>query len=95
VLAFAEDARKSLSRFTEKTWEQPVRIAAIGALSRQSSTDAWQPLLEQFASDTPPIRRAILDGPPIKLRPAPNSSSMPLKPATLNPAKSTSSKSNG
>jgi len=62
LLAFAENAHQALTSFTEKTREQPIRIAAIGALARQAGTDAWQPLLDQFASDTPPIRRAIIDG---------------------------------
>jgi putative membrane-bound dehydrogenase-like protein len=62
LLGFAPDAAGHLLPFTEKTRDQSIRIAAIGALARQKGTDAWQPLLDQFASDTPPIRRAILDG---------------------------------
>ncbi|HEY2413423.1 MAG TPA: PVC-type heme-binding CxxCH protein [Pirellulaceae bacterium] len=62
LLAFAPDSSQILLSFAEKTRDQSIRIAAIGALARQKGTDAWQSLLDQFASDTPPIRRAILDG---------------------------------
>lgn len=62
LLAFASDATNVLLPFTEKDREQSLRLASIAALARQKGTEAWQPLLERFPSDTPPIRRAIIDG---------------------------------
>jgi putative membrane-bound dehydrogenase-like protein len=61
LLAFAAQATQLLIPYTIKH-EQSIRIAAIGALARQKGTDAWPPLLDGFSSDTPPIRRAIIDG---------------------------------
>src|SRR5262249_31029673 len=62
LLAFATDASKILPPLTAKDQDQPIRLAAIGALSRQKGTEAWSSLLDGFSSDTPPIRRAIIDG---------------------------------
>jgi putative heme-binding domain-containing protein len=42
--------------------EQAIRVAALHALARQPSAEHWQLLLEAFPAETPPIRRAILDG---------------------------------
>jgi len=50
------------ARYCDKHHEQPIRIAAIGALARTPGTDSWQPLMDDFSSDTPPVRRAIIDG---------------------------------
>jgi hypothetical protein len=60
LIGFAPDASKLLRLFAEKNREQPIRIAAIGALGRQSGVD-WHALLDGFASDTPPVRRAIIE----------------------------------
>jgi len=61
LLAFAPDATTILLPFIGKEREQAVRIAAIGALARQKDVNAWQQLLDGFSSDTPPIRRAVVD----------------------------------
>src|SRR5205085_5097983 len=62
LLAFAPDAANLLIPFLDQRHEQAIRIAAIGAFARQKETDVWQTLLDSFSSDTPPIRRAIIDG---------------------------------
>jgi putative heme-binding domain-containing protein len=62
LLGFATNATSSLVRFTEKTQVQAIRIAAIAALARQPSSSAWESLINGFSSDTPPVRRAIIDG---------------------------------
>jgi putative membrane-bound dehydrogenase-like protein len=62
LLAFAPDATKILLPFAAKNMEQPIRIAAIGALARQNDVIAWQQLLDDFSSDTPAVRRAMIDG---------------------------------
>jgi putative heme-binding domain-containing protein len=62
LLGFAPNASNLLLRFSAREQDQPIRITAIGALARQKGSEAWQPLLDAFSSDTPPIRRAIIDG---------------------------------
>jgi putative membrane-bound dehydrogenase-like protein len=62
LLAYGDNAAQSLAPFLERGREQPIRIAAISALARQPGTEYWQSLLDGFAADTPPIRRAIIDG---------------------------------
>lgn len=62
LLGFAPAARKTLAEFVSKTQTQPIRLAALGALSKIQGDELWGTLLDGFASDTPPIRRAIIDG---------------------------------
>ncbi|MEO8498884.1 MAG: c-type cytochrome, partial [Planctomycetota bacterium] len=40
---------------------QAVRVQAIGALSRSADIEPWQELLAKFASESPAIRRAVID----------------------------------
>lgn len=64
LLAFApeEAGTKTLASFAAPGNEQAIRLAAIAALARHRGTEHWPQLLEGFPSDTPPVRRAILDG---------------------------------
>jgi putative membrane-bound dehydrogenase-like protein len=62
LLAFAPRPGETLPPFTTRNQEQAVRIAAIASLARQPSTEHWAELLDTFASDPPPVRRAIIDG---------------------------------
>ena len=41
--------------------DQSVRIAAIAALTRVGAANHWPPLIDGFASDTPAVRKAIID----------------------------------
>ncbi len=62
LLALDMDATDILLSFAGNQYAQPIRTAAITGLARQRGTEGWQALLERFSSDTPPIRRAIIDG---------------------------------
>jgi putative membrane-bound dehydrogenase-like protein len=62
LLAFAPGAAQVLLPFLSKNQDQPIRMAAIAALARQPGKEQWEAMLDGFASDTPPIRRAIIDG---------------------------------
>jgi putative heme-binding domain-containing protein len=64
LLAFAPaaDGQQALAILAKPGNELPIRLAAIAALARHQGNTHWPPLLEGFASDTPPVRRAILDG---------------------------------
>jgi putative heme-binding domain-containing protein len=61
LLAFAPAAAEVILPFLAPDQEQPIRTAAIAALARQPGIEFWQPLLDTFASETPPVRRAIID----------------------------------
>lgn len=62
LLAFGPQPMQNLTSFIDRGQEQSVRIAAIGALARLPESASWQLLLDGFASDTPPVRRAIIEG---------------------------------
>jgi putative membrane-bound dehydrogenase-like protein len=62
LLAFAPSAANVLLPFVSPNQQQPIRVAAISALGSLPGAEHWRPLLQDFASDTPPIRRAIIDG---------------------------------
>jgi putative membrane-bound dehydrogenase-like protein len=62
LLVFAPDAEQSLRQFLSPGDEQFLRVAAISALGRVASSESWPALLDDFAGQTPPIRRAIIDG---------------------------------
>ena len=62
LLAYSVDGTPELVRLVDRSQEQAVRLAAIGALAKVPANDAWQPLLDGFGSDTPAARRVILDG---------------------------------
>jgi putative membrane-bound dehydrogenase-like protein len=62
LLAYAPDATNRLLPYVAKSHEQFIRAAAIVGLARQKGTEGWPALLAGFSSDTPPIRRAIIDG---------------------------------
>ena len=62
VLAYIPDTAELLVPLTVRDAEQATRVAAIASLARQPGLEAWQTLLDGFASDTPAARRAIIDG---------------------------------
>jgi putative membrane-bound dehydrogenase-like protein len=62
VLSYLPDSSAQIAPFLSRETDQSIRIAAVGALTRQSGSETWQSLLNDFPSDTPPIRRAIIDG---------------------------------
>ncbi|MCI0360411.1 MAG: c-type cytochrome [Planctomycetaceae bacterium] len=62
LLAFVPSGAFHLANLSTRNQEQTIRIAAIGALSRQPGIEPWEQMLDGFPSDTPAARRAILDG---------------------------------
>jgi putative membrane-bound dehydrogenase-like protein len=62
VLSYLPNSSTAILDFTSEGYEQPIRTAAIAALARHSQPSDWQKLIDTFASDTPAVRRAILDG---------------------------------
>ena len=55
-------AAEKLNEFVVPSQEQPLRLAAIGALAKQPSLEPWTTQLGHFAAETPAVRRAIIDG---------------------------------
>ncbi|MEO2047007.1 MAG: PVC-type heme-binding CxxCH protein [Pirellulales bacterium] len=51
-----------LTRLAADEPNQSVRLQAIGALAAHPNLQPWHDFIEQFASQTPAIRRAVLDG---------------------------------
>jgi putative membrane-bound dehydrogenase-like protein len=62
LLAYADGRQDHLVRLLDRREDQALRIAAIAALARQVSTEHWETLLDDYVAETPPVRRAILDG---------------------------------
>ena len=62
VLGYLPDTTRLLTPFLGRDRDQAIRIAAIGALARQGGVEGWHPLVDALPSETPPIRRAIVDG---------------------------------
>ena len=62
LLAYVADAPNELQPFLEKQQDQPLRIAAIGALSRQTAQQPWQELLAGFAFRDAPHPPRIVEG---------------------------------
>ena len=62
LLGHVPESRDVLSEWLSREEDQTIRIAAIGALARQPGAEQWQALLDGFPSDTPAVRRAIIDG---------------------------------
>jgi putative membrane-bound dehydrogenase-like protein len=62
ILGFFPDAASVLVGLTSHGSKQEIRTAAVASLARQAGSDHWQSLLDTFPAETPPIRRAILDG---------------------------------
>jgi putative membrane-bound dehydrogenase-like protein len=61
ALSFLPDAVDYLVPLIARNEPQPIRLAGIAALTRQRGDEGWHALLDGFASDTPPVRRAIID----------------------------------
>lgn len=62
LLAYESKTTDSLVLLLSREQPQPIRLAAITALTRQPNAKPWEVLIGGFPSDTPPIRRAIIDG---------------------------------
>jgi putative heme-binding domain-containing protein len=62
ILGFTPGSAREIAPFVARGREQSIRLTALAALARQPEIEHWPPLLDGFASDTPPIRRAILEG---------------------------------
>src|SRR5262245_34740828 len=61
LVGYLPDSTPVLLPLLDRKQDQRLRIAAISALARQPGKEQWDSLLAGFASDTPPIRRAIVD----------------------------------
>ncbi len=62
LMAFDSMPANELRPLLDRSREQAIRIAAIGSLARKKDQESWKALIGDFSSDTPPIRRAIIDG---------------------------------
>jgi putative membrane-bound dehydrogenase-like protein len=62
VLGYLPNSSRILVPFVAPDREQSFRIVALNALARQPELEVWHPLLDSFVAETPPIRRAIVDG---------------------------------
>ena len=62
LIAYAKDASAVLLPLAAGETNQAVRLRAIAALGRSRDLAPWKQLLSGFASDTPTLQRAILDG---------------------------------
>lgn len=62
LLAFDANPDQAISPFLDKQHDQPIRTTAMNALARSPTSHVWPSLLNGFPTETPPIRRAIIDG---------------------------------
>ncbi|HEX5102323.1 MAG TPA: PVC-type heme-binding CxxCH protein [Pirellulaceae bacterium] len=62
VLGYLPATAAVLQPFCERERDQDLRIAALSSLARQGEIDLWHSLIDTFASELPPVRRAIVDG---------------------------------
>jgi putative membrane-bound dehydrogenase-like protein len=62
ALGALPDTSERLAVLVSDRRDESMRTAAIMALARQPAIEPWQTLLDDFPSDTPAARRAILDG---------------------------------
>lgn len=62
LLGFVPNNADFVLPLIERDREQSIRTAALGALAPQPGAQHWQPLLDDFPSELPPVRRAIVDG---------------------------------
>jgi putative membrane-bound dehydrogenase-like protein len=61
-IGYLPDPTSTLLDLALNETEQAIRIAAIATLARLPGILGWEDLLKTFASDTPPVRRAIVYG---------------------------------
>jgi putative heme-binding domain-containing protein len=61
VTSYLPDAADQIISFLERDHDQVLRIQAINAVARQPVMEPLEPLLEGIQSETPPVRRAIID----------------------------------
>ena len=61
LLAYAEDASKTLLPIASHDENQNVRLRAIAALSKGEDLEPWKKLLADFPRDTPAVQRTVLD----------------------------------
>jgi putative membrane-bound dehydrogenase-like protein len=62
LISYLPASEKSLVLLSNPEQPQATRLMSISALARQSDLKPWQGLLEGFPSETPPIRRAVVEG---------------------------------
>src|SRR4030095_13836050 len=62
ILGYLPNSTSQIAQLASGKWEQSISLAAIGALARQPGKEHWESQLAGFASDTPPVRRAIVEG---------------------------------
>ncbi len=61
LLAYSNDAVKTLTPIACTDKDQAVRLRAIAALGKNKEIEPWKQLFEQFSMETPVEQRAILD----------------------------------
>ena len=61
LLSYASESAGSLAGLCQPGQPQVIRLAAINSLARRSEVAAWPALLDRFASESPVIRRTLLD----------------------------------
>ena len=61
LLAYADDAAKTLLPLASHDENQNVRLRAIAALAKSDDLEPWKQLLADFPRDTPAIQRTVLD----------------------------------
>ena len=62
VLALCTNAVSEIAEFAQHANGPNIRLAAITALTRRPDFEPWPPLMDTFPAETPPVRRAIVDG---------------------------------
>jgi putative membrane-bound dehydrogenase-like protein len=62
VLGYVPNAEGEIVKLLSRDTNQAVRVEAITALARQGRHSVWSLLVDAFPAETPPIRRAIVDG---------------------------------
>ena len=61
LLAYDDDASKTLLPLASHDENQNVRLRAIAALAKSDDLEPWKQLLADFPRDTPAIQRTVLD----------------------------------
>jgi putative heme-binding domain-containing protein len=62
LVSYLPDSSAAVASLAAREHDQAIRLAAIAALARQSGSEHWDVLLAGLAAETPPVRRAIIDG---------------------------------
>ena len=62
LLAYPSRLSQTLVRSCQPGQPQAIRLAALQSLARRKELTPWPGLLDRFASESPVVRRALLDG---------------------------------